>query len=152
MTEAAHVIPAITDPLGSSWDQPTLGLIEIEGDFAIMSRAAFDKLAEYSSTRPTGVYAGKMWKRHDGVFDREYLRGGGKPEWMLCWYGNCEKPECPGCTKFCSNHHRKILIRRGDGARVDVVTDSTLTVMRGGAVDLMNLTVLKDGELKTLLD
>lgn len=102
-------IPPITDPMGRNWEQPRPGEILVDETHALMTRDAFEQLAEYSSTRPSGVYPGKMWKRHDGIYDHAYLAAGGKPEWLLCWYGESEKG--PG---WCSNHHRKILLVDGE--------------------------------------
>ncbi len=103
--ETPHIIPPIMDPLGRHWDQPKTSEILIDDTHAIMTRRTFDSLKEYSCTNPTGVYPGKMWKRHDGVFDYEFLASGGKPVWQLRWYGESEKgPE------WCSNHSRDILI------------------------------------------
>jgi hypothetical protein len=101
---STHPIPPITDPLGQNWVQPERSRIHIDERYARMDRATFDRLPEYSATRPTGVYPGKMWKRHDGAFDHKFLREGGKPVWLLCWYGESDKPG------YCSNHHREILI------------------------------------------
>lgn len=98
-------IPLITDPLGRSWQQPARHLIEIDATHALMDQATFDGLAEYSASNPSGVYPGKMWKRHDGAFDYDFLRKGGKPVWMLCWYG--ESKIGPG---YCSNNYRTILL------------------------------------------
>lgn len=106
---AQHVIPPITDPMGSGWYQPDRWLIEIDKTHALMPRRVFDGLHEYSGTKPTGVYPGKMWKRHDGVFDRAFIANGGKPEWLLCWYGESEIG--PG---YCSNHYRKIVLSDGE--------------------------------------
>jgi hypothetical protein len=103
-----NIIPPITDPMGQNWEQPDTALIEIDSEFARMSTRTFEALAEYSASRPTGVYPGKMWRRHDGAFDREFLRKGGRPEWLLCWYGESEIG--PG---YCSNHHRKIVLTDG---------------------------------------
>ena len=107
MSATLSVIPPITHGLGKSWDQPATGEILIDDTHALMTRATFDRLAEYSASRPTGAYEGKMWKRHDGAFDHDFLRRGGKPEWLLCWYGVSEKPG------FVSNHHRKIILVDG---------------------------------------
>lgn len=104
-----NTIPAITDPLGKYWKQPDTSLIAIDDEFAAMSRATFDALAEYSLTSPTGVYPGKTWKRHDGIRDQEFLRGGAKPEWLLCWFGESEKG-----PKWCSNNSRKIKLTDGE--------------------------------------
>lgn len=102
-----NTIPPIVDSLGSGWPQPVTADIVLDDTHALMTRKTFDSLPEYSGTRPTGVYAGKMWKRHDGSFDRKFLAQGGKPEWLLCWYGNSELAD------FCSNHSRKILLVEG---------------------------------------
>lgn len=90
-----HVIPAMTDPLGKYWRQPSRDAIVIEGGNAWMSEATFQQLSEYSTTHPTGVYPGKMWRRHDGIFDKKC-----PPErrrWLLCWYGNDFGGQCEIC-------------------------------------------------------
>lgn len=102
---AVAVIPSITDPMGRNWEQPRREDILVDGTHALMSSAAFHQLAEYSGTLPTGVYPGKMWRRHDGLFDVAYRRAGGKPGWRLCWFGESEKG--PG---FCSINHRIVLL------------------------------------------
>jgi hypothetical protein len=98
------VIPPITDPMGKHWRQPPRDSITLDETHALMSRATFEQLAEYSGTFPTGVYEGKMWKRHDGLFDQAFRARGGKPEWLLVWFGYCDEP------KMVSNNFRKILI------------------------------------------
>jgi hypothetical protein len=45
-----------------------------------------EKLYEYSASSPTGVTIGKMWRRHNGVFDQEFIRAGGIPKWVICRY------------------------------------------------------------------
>lgn len=55
-------IPAMTHPLGKHWKQPEVDEITIDDTHALMSQRAFDKLLEYSASRPSGVYEGKMWK------------------------------------------------------------------------------------------
>lgn len=58
-----------------------------------MPESAFKELPEYSSTMPTGVYAGKMWKAlNDG-------------QWYLRWYGHA--PLHPG---YCTNNQRKLVV------------------------------------------
>lgn len=88
------VIPAMTDPLGRHWTQPSLNEIAVDDTHAVMSRRSFDLLPDYSRSRPTGVYPGKMWK----VITRD-----GTP--YLCWYGIVE-----GRDDLCSNNNRQILI------------------------------------------
>lgn len=103
--ESAHPIPPITDPMGTHWEQPPREEILIDDTHAIMSASAFKALHEYSASMPSGVYPGKMWKRHNGIYDADFLRRGGAPEWKLGWYGLSEKGE-----GFCSIHFRTILI------------------------------------------
>lgn len=87
------MIPPMTDPLGRHWRQPSRQEILIDEEHAVMTRSTFDKLAEYSTTRPTGVYPGKMWKAIYG--NGAYLR----------WYGIVE-----GRPDLCSNNQRLILL------------------------------------------
>ena len=105
----SNVIPPITHELGRYWEQPPAAEILVDDTHALMTRATFDKLAEYSTSFPTGAYEGKMWKRHDGAFDEEFKADGGMPEWLLCWFG--ESQIGPG---YVSNNHRKILLVDGD--------------------------------------
>jgi hypothetical protein len=102
--ESFEAIPPITDLLGKNWNQPERSEILIDDTHALMTRFTFDKLAEYSASFPTGVYEGKMWKRHDGAFDTEYISRGGKPVWMLFWYGRHPDPD------KVSNNYRTILV------------------------------------------
>ena len=75
------------------WDQPDSADILISDDGAAMPQHVFDQLKEYSSSFPSGVYPGKMWRAHIG--DRHYLR----------WYG-----VVPGDDSVCSNNQREISI------------------------------------------
>lgn len=97
-------IPPMTDPMGRNWDQPSPDLIEVDDVHALMTPATLKALLEYSSSIPSGVYEGKMWKRHDGVYDAVFLRNGGKPKWLLCWYGPSADPE------KCSINSREVLL------------------------------------------
>lgn len=99
-----NVIPPITHPLGQHWDQPSTSSILIDDTHALMTRETFNALHEYSATFPTGVYEGKMWKRHDGVFDSKFRARGGVPTWKLVWFGYCDDPNAV------SNNCRDILI------------------------------------------
>ncbi len=100
-----HPIPEMTDPLGTSWHQPSREDITVDAVSATMSQATFDALAEYSASQPSGVYPGKMWKRHDGVYDREFIARGGKPVWMLCWYARG--------LEYCATKCRRIIVNDG---------------------------------------
>lgn len=84
-------IPAMVDPLGQHWNQPDRKRITIDDTHALMDEATLKSLAEYSTSMPSGVYVGKMWKaRHAG-------------KWWLRWYGESTQPDC------CSNNQREIL-------------------------------------------
>jgi len=99
-----HPIPPMTHELSRHWEQPRTAEIEIDDTHALMTRRTFENLAEYSATNPSGVYEGKMWRREDGAFDYKFLARGGKPVWLLCWYGLSDKPG------MVSNNSRKILV------------------------------------------
>lgn len=85
-----RMIPDMTDPMGRHWRQPPRERIEVDATHALMTEATFKSLAEYSGTIPTGVYPGKMWRRHDGIFDRNAKRH----PWYLCWYGEEKDGKC----------------------------------------------------------
>lgn len=104
-----HPIPPITNPLGRSWEQPSRLRIMVDEKMAVMTLRDFEELAEYSSSYPSGVYEGKMWRRHNGIYDYEFLHRGGKPEWLLCWYGPSEKG-----PKYCTTFMRKIILSDAD--------------------------------------
>ncbi len=93
-----NTIPPMTNPLGGHWDQPSTANILIDDTHAMMSSLDFDKLAEYNTTFPSGVYDGKMWKRIN-LADN----GVDKVSW-LCWFGPSDKPD------QCSINSREILI------------------------------------------
>ena len=86
-------IPPITDPPGSHWVQPKAEEILLTDADAVMPVHAFNLLREYSTSMPTGVYPGKMW--------RAFIGG----DWFLRWYG-----EVPGNPDVCSNNQRRIQI------------------------------------------
>jgi hypothetical protein len=102
---ANHPIPEMTDPLGTSWHQPSREAITVDDVTATMSQATFDALAEYSASQPSGVYPGKMWKRHDGVHDREFIACGGQPVWVLCWYDFIDRD-----PEYCGTKWRRIIV------------------------------------------
>jgi hypothetical protein len=90
MTE--HTIPAITDPLGRHWQQPLRDRVLVDETHALLEKQDFEQLLDYSRSRPTGVYVGKMW--------RCFFREG----WFLCWYGAGDKPGT------CRAHFRQLLV------------------------------------------
>ena len=77
-----NVKPAMTDPLGKCWDQPSLSGIEIDDTHALMSESDFNKLKDYSCSSPSGVYEGKMWKCKWG------------DNWVLRWWSNIDNSMC----------------------------------------------------------
>lgn len=101
-----NVIPGVepserdfTDKGLGAWRQPNRDEICVSDDTAIMSISAYNKLYEYSSTVPTGVYPGKMWR----CVDRDRLNDGQVFQEYLCWYGYVD-----GDT--CSINSRKLII------------------------------------------
>ena len=93
---ALNTVPVMVHPLSMHWVQPPLDRILIDDEHALMDKADFERLAEYSATNPSGAYVGKMWRRH------EVKKG--SDLWYLGWYGHSEKPG------FVSNNWRLILI------------------------------------------
>jgi hypothetical protein len=69
-----YEIPPMTDPLSWYWEQPPRNDVLLDDSHALMTQKTFDKLHEYSTATPSGVYPGKMWK----------ARGG--KNWYLRWY------------------------------------------------------------------
>lgn len=92
-----NTIPRMLAPLGKHWEQPEKKNILIDNTHAIMCNKDFKLLPEYSTSIPTGVYEGKMWKKKV-PWDRE------PSKWYLVWFGFCDKPE------YCSNNYREILL------------------------------------------
>jgi hypothetical protein len=68
-----NVIPIMDDPLSSAWLQPEKENILIDANFALMTNKDFKELAEYSTSIPSAVYPGKMWKAK-------------ADHWLLRWY------------------------------------------------------------------
>jgi hypothetical protein len=102
-----NVIPAIDDPMGAHWRQPSSTAIAVDDTHALMTRETFNALCEYSTSTPTGVYPGKMWRR-------QLMRRGAHPldlrptgQWFICWYGPDVDGKCPIET-------RRVLLADGD--------------------------------------
>lgn len=74
------MIPPMTHPLSKHWKQPSSADFQFDDTHVMMSETAFQDLAEYSRTVPTGTYAGKMWKAYTGDGD-----------WVLRWYTDSGK-------------------------------------------------------------
>ncbi len=85
-------IPPMTHPLGRYWDQPPRDRVLVDDQHALLSPQDFQELGEYSTSLPSGVYPGKMWKRREpGV-------------WYLGWFGETANPE------LCSVNFREIIL------------------------------------------
>lgn len=54
--------------------------IEIDEEYALMTKQSFEGLREYSVTIPSGEYEGKMWKANRGGI------------WYLYWYDHDDNP------------------------------------------------------------
>lgn len=93
------IIPVMDDPLSKHWDQPSSDnfIIGHDSDEVIMSTVDYEKLLEYSSSIPSGVYPGKMWK------SIHYDMKGKPARSFLMWYGE----ELNGS---CTVHHRQIIV------------------------------------------
>jgi hypothetical protein len=80
--------PPLESPYGpNAWPQPAAESIEIDDTHALMTRATFDALMEYSSTVPSGVYPGKMWRRNNARLPAPDVYSVAQPpEWLLCWF------------------------------------------------------------------
>lgn len=103
-----NAIPEMTDPLGRHWTQPNRANIVIDDEHALLTKADFAMLPEYSGTIPSGVYPGKMWRRLDGLFDSAV--GPSDRKWLLCWFGfGIDKGRC-------SINFREVLIADAETA------------------------------------
>lgn len=98
------IIPPMTDPLGKHWRQPDPARILLDDEYAVMDEATLSALSEYSTTIPSGVYPGKMWRASIG---------NNGANWVLRWFGECGDP-----TK-CSNNQREILLVRAAAAMAE---------------------------------
>ena len=97
-------VPPIDDPIGRYLHQPEPRAMLFDASHVVMTEQQFRELYEYSATIPIGVYPGRCWRRHDGVYrtrPRKPLR------WLLCWYGPMVDGRCP-------IEYREILTVEGD--------------------------------------
>lgn len=102
LTLGTKVVPAIELDLGRNWSQPTRdflnfhmapeqpGSLVLKPKAVYMTKRTMEELREYSSTTPTGVYPGKMWRGH---WD---------DTWYLLWFSEvksdpnmCAVNSCP---------------------------------------------------------
>lgn len=87
-----YLIPRATDPMAKYFDMPDRDEIVIDKTHAVMTEKTFNCLANYSASNPTGVYAGKMWKRKTSS------------HWVLCWWTDSKQ------EGFCDTNTREILV------------------------------------------
>ena len=100
------MIPNMTDPLGKHWSQPDdIQSAPMDETHVILTPYQFARLAEYSTSRPSGVYPGKCWKSQE--FEIVQGRHVFKDKWHLLWYGEVE-----GRPDLCSNNAREIMVMR----------------------------------------
>lgn len=107
----AMIVPLMIDPLGKYWDQCDNRHVYIDKDTATLELDDFKKLHEYSSSIPTGVYEGKMWKAN--------IQG----KWYLRWYSKSSDP------KMCKINHREIKILPLRNYRYENDGKRTLTII-----------------------
>lgn len=88
-----HPIPELDSPF--SWTQPDRQDILVGDTTAIMTQRDYELLYDYSRSRPSGAYPGKMWKSIDSATGKSYLH----------WYGLV-----PGNPNLVSNNCREIVI------------------------------------------
>lgn len=83
-------VPEAQSPYGkNAFHMPhrhDIGFIE-DQNFCSMKQRTFDKLAEYSTTIPTGVWPGKMWKAQLNNEEGEF-------RWYLRWFDEVVKNSC----------------------------------------------------------
>ena len=106
---ASTVIPPITNPLGKGWVQPHLDMIQLDDKNAYMREGTFNSIADYTDSRPTGVYEGKVWKTRSFIDDRTTR------DWVLHWFGLSDDPN------KCSNHWREIVIMYSEDDPVEKI-------------------------------
>lgn len=105
MANKDHPIPPMVHPLSKYWEQPLRDYILVDDKNAIMSEYTFKQLHEYTSTVPSGVYEGKMWRamQHDGILYGRLRVRQDKP-WLLRWWGPSEDPN------KCTLNSREIIL------------------------------------------
>jgi hypothetical protein len=91
--------PEMTHELSTHWEQPVPGEILIVDSKAHMARATWEKLAEYDTSFPSGVYEGKMWRASGKD---------AKGSWQqLRWYDVSKHPD------KCSTKHLDVVVCDG---------------------------------------
>lgn len=97
-------IPLMTHPLSKYWEQPDASTFLFDDEYVLMTREQCERLHEYSNTRPTGTYAGKMWKCYAGKYKLGTWIQLETDTWFLCWYA-----DTPNKPNYIDTHTRRIL-------------------------------------------
>lgn len=99
-------LPHMTEPLGRHWGQPRdlRERVRIFETHATIDEAAWQSLPRYESSLPSGVYAGKAWRRGHS----------------LCWYG---RDGADGRTRV---GYARALIQ-GAGTNLTYLPEGTMT-------------------------
>jgi hypothetical protein len=93
-----NAIPELKSPYSTPPKQPAdIRLAPMDDTHVVLTRRQIAGLLEYSTTLPSGVYPGKVWKAIDA-----------SGTILLRWYGVC--PEAP--DTHCTNNQRIVLIGR----------------------------------------
>ena len=101
----------MTHELSRGWDQPDRQAILIDETYAVMRRRDFNALADYSHSRPSAVYEGKMWKSQE--FETRQITEGDRKgmlyqfptgNWLIRWWSAAADPN------MCKLNTRVILI------------------------------------------
>lgn len=87
-------VPPMTHELSVYWEQPDPNDMQFDDTHVCMNQRDFAALREYSSSYPSGVYAGKMWKSLVRNYDIDGHIGHGGT-WYLCWYGDIRADRAP---------------------------------------------------------
>lgn len=84
---AGDLICPMTHLLSQHWEQPGLGDFTVDSEYAYMDLDDFWKLPDYSTSEPSGVYEGKMWR------SSVYIDDDKERTWILRWFGLSDKPD-----------------------------------------------------------
>ena len=93
------MVPPMTHPLSTHWEQPNPASMRITEESAMMDLETFEALSDYSCSQPSGVYEGKMWRSA-----ANYSKQEDTDKWYLRWY------DVSTDTNKCSTEQREIVI------------------------------------------
>lgn len=90
-------------------------------DEALLPRAMFDALPEYSCSLPTGTRIGKCWKKNQSAYTSNYSEDG---PWVMGCYERLIPPKEPGARGKAGHEHVLIRWRRITIAEVGVAAET----------------------------